>query len=148
MSSQLSGACSAAEEHMRALMERLPQVEEDIRRLEASRSARRLLGKYSCVDDLEEALAVLEAQDPETAAGGPRLHAVLLGEKRAALARERARFDHDLARSGFTNVAEAGRARLSESDARALEGRVNRYREDYAYTLRLCEAEAGREAVG
>ena len=133
-------AQTTAEEHLKQLMDKLGYYQEIQERLEAHRAARQILAKYAYVDDLEEAIDILEHQDPVHTQEGPRLHAVLLGEKRDSLGRERARFEHDLQRSRFGTVAEASRACLSDQEVKRYEDELNSYREDYAFTLAKCQA--------
>lgn len=129
-----------SEAHLQHLLEELPRMQQVQARLEAHHAAGQLLAKYACVDDLEGDIEELEGKDSLRDGINPALFATLLSEKRAALKRERARFEHDLARSRFTSVPEAARARIPEGQAQELEGALNRYREDYAYTLSLCQA--------
>lgn len=140
--SDIYEARSAAEAHLQGLLERLPHMQQIQERLEAHHAAGQLLSKYAYVDDLEGDIEQLAGKDPVRDGVNPELLARLLKEKRDALARERTRFEHDLAASPFPNVALASRARLGKDEALALEDELNRYREDYAYTLARCQAEA------
>ena len=131
-----------ADLRMLALRQRLPRVLEMRRRLDASRAARQIMGKYGYVDDLEQAVDDLEAREGAGGAGmrgvDPRLLEVLLAEKRSALARERVRFEHDLAASEFDSVAQANSAVLSDDQTRRLEQEVSDFSDEYAYTLSQC----------
>lgn len=131
-------ARNRSEAHMQHLLEELPRMQQIQARLEAHHAAGQVLAKYACVDDLEGDIEELEGKGPLRDGVNPELLATLLSEKRAALGRERARLEHDLARSRFASVPEAARARIPDEEARALEGQLNRYREDYAYTLSRC----------
>lgn len=135
-------AQSAAERHMQELLDRLPRMQEIQARLEAHHAAGQILAKYACVDDLEGDIEELEARDPSRDGVNPELLARLIKEKRDSLARERARLDHDLAESRFANVPLAAQARIPQAEALALEEELNRYREDYAYTLARLQAAA------
>ena len=141
--SEVEANPSNAECHMRKLLERLPAMRQLQERLRAHRESVMICAQYEAVDDLACAIEILEARDPVNTPEGPRLHAILLGEKRASLAREQARLDHDLATSRFKSIVEAKRAHLSNSEFNELSKKLRDYRNDYAYTLSLCQAEMG-----
>lgn len=150
---QLTGAYqaeSANERHLQSLLANMPHMQEIQAKLERHRAAGQVLAKYSCVDDLEGDLEQLESRAFDRDAIDPKLYEQLVNEKRLALRGEKTRFERDLAHSPFASVPEASRARLSEADALALEDELNRFREDYAYTLARCEADAAKagEAPG
>lgn len=128
------------ERHLAALMERLPRMEQVMERLQAHREACALWEKYQNVDDLGTAIDGLEAEKPLETPEAQRLYRILLDEKRAAYRDEKARLDHDMARSRFASIIEADAARLEPEQARALEDELNRFREDYALTLAKCQA--------
>ncbi len=134
-------ACSQVQAHLQALLERLPYMQQVQERLKAHHAAGQLLSKYACVDDLEGDIEELEAKDPARSGVNPDLFERLLKEKRDALAGERARFERDLAASPFASVPEAARARIPQAEALALEDEFNRYRDDYALSLALFQAQ-------
>ena len=136
------GATTEAERHLRDLLDELPRMQRVQEQLETHREACRIVSKYQCVDDLEGDIEQLEAKDPLRCGIDPGLMSTLLQEKRSALKRERARFNHDLERSPFDSLPHAVRSRLPEQVAMSLEAELNRYREDYAYTLARCQTEA------
>ena len=145
---QLTGAYqaeSANERHLQSLLAEMPRMQEIQAKLERHRAAGQVLAKYSCVDDLEGDLEQLESRTFDRDAIDPKLYEQLVNEKRLAL-----RFERDLEHSPFASVPEASRARLPEADALVLEDELNRFREDYAYTLARCEADAAKagEAPG
>ncbi len=135
---------SANERHLQSLLADMPRMKEIQAKLERHRAAGQVLAKYSCVDDLEGDLEQLESRAFDRDAIDPKLYEQLVNEKRLALRGEKTRFERDLAHSPFTSVPEASRARLAEADALALEDELNRFREDYAYTLARCEADAAK----
>ncbi len=135
-------AQSATERHMQELLDQLPRMQGIQERLEAHHAAGQILEKYAYVDDLEGDIEELQAKDPARDGVNPELLARLLKEKRGSLVRERARLDHDLAQSRFASVSLAARARIPQAEALALEEELNRYREDYAYSLARCQAVA------
>ena len=128
------------EMHMQELLDDLPHMEDIKDRLAAHREAAQLYAAYQCVEDLEQALEILESRDPAHTPEGPRLYGILLNEKRAALARERARLDHNLARSRFSTIAEVSHALLPAPVVHSYEEELNRYRDDYAYTFARCQS--------
>ncbi len=134
-------AQTPAERHLSTLLEKLPHMQQVQERLEANREAGQILSKYSYVDDLEGDIEQLQAKDPSRDGINPELFEQLLKEKREALTHERTRLAHDLGHSRFSNVAQASQARIPQEEARALEGELARFREDYAYTLSRCQAE-------
>ena len=135
---------SANERHLQSLLANMPRMQEIQAKLERHRAAGQVLAKYSCVDDLEGDLEQLESREFDRDAIDPKLYERLVSEKRLALRGEKARFERDLAHSPFASVPEASRARLAEVDALALEDELNRFREDFAYTLARCEADAAK----
>ncbi len=134
-------AQTPAERHLNTLLEKLPHMQQVKERLEAHREAGQILSKYSYVDDLEGDIEQLQAKDPARDGINPELFEQLLKEKREALTHERTRLAHDLGHSRFSNVAQASQARIPQEEARALEGELARFREDYAYTLARCQGE-------
>ena len=138
-------AQTPAERHLRELLDELPRMQQVQSRLEAHHAACQLLSKHTGIEDLEGDIDELEAKDPQRSGVNPELYATLLKEKRAALERERARFAHDLDHSRFSSIGEVIRARLADPLAHSLETELNRYREDYAFTLAKCQGEQGGE---
>lgn len=134
-------AQTPAERHLCSLLEKLPHMRQVQERLQAHHEAGQILSKSAYVDDLEGDIEQLQAKDSVRDGISRELFEQLLKEKRDALAHEQARFAHDLAHSRFSNVAQASQARVSLGEARALEGELARFREDYAYTLARCQAE-------
>ncbi len=132
-------AQNPAERHLSELLDELPRMQQVQSRLEAHQTACQLLSKHAGIEDLEGDIEELEEKDPLRSGVSPKLYAALLREKRSALEREKTRFAHDLARSRFTNIGEAIRARIADPLARSLEAELNRYREDYAFTLAKCQ---------
>ncbi len=137
---EFAGHMTPDEERLAVLLDRLPEMEQVKDRLEADAAFRQLDDKYRRVDELEQAIDALQAYDPDSPFGDPRLREVLLKEKRAALDHERMRFEHDLERSRFGSILEANAAKLSPVDRKRLEDELNAYREEYAYSLSRCAA--------
>lgn len=135
---------SANERHLQSLLADMARMQEIQAKLERHRAAGQVLAKYACVDDLEGDLEQLESRGFDRDAIDPKLYGQLVNEKRLALRGEKTRFERDLARSPFASVPEASLARLAEADALALEDELNRFREDFAYTLARCEADAAK----
>lgn len=128
------------EMHMQELLDALPHMKDIRDRLAAHREATQVYATYQCVEDLEQALEILESRNPIDTPEGPRLYGILLSEKRSALTRERARLDHNLAHSRFSTIAEVSHAMLPAPVVRFYEEEFNHYREDYAYTFARCQS--------
>lgn len=125
--------------HMKELMDELPAMLEKQARRERHEKAVPICQQWRCVDELEQALAILRGHSPFEAAAYGGMHETVVREKELQLAREQARLEADLAAGPFGDVQEAAAALLDE---RALNGYIdelNRYRRDYAYTLAQCE---------
>ncbi len=126
-------------EHMENLMKQLPSMTEKWHRYQLHMSAVRIQQQFQAVDDLEQALEQLEHQGPREIAEYGGLHQKVVNEKRLHLNRERRRLDADLASSPFGDVRQAHTALIPTDELNALVREVNRFREDYAYTLAQCQ---------
>ncbi|MBS5449961.1 MAG: hypothetical protein KHY83_06695 [Coriobacteriia bacterium] len=132
-------AADWATRHMEELVDELPAMLEKQARRERHEKAVPVYQQWKCVDELEQALAILHGQSPFEAAAYGGMHEAVIREKELQLAQEQARLASDLVASPFADVQEAAAALLDE---RALNGcidELNRYRRDYAYTLAQCE---------
>ena len=133
-------SCETTEQHMAALMEQIPHIQELQDALDAHVAAGPICLQCEAVDDLSDAIAELEARADEFAVADEQIYAVLMGEKRRALAREDARLRADVERSRFASAFEARRARMTPSEADRIRDQIDRFKADYAYTLQLCMA--------
>lgn len=132
-------SASSPIEHMEALMEQLPSMTKKWHRYQMYMSAVRINQQFRAVNDLEQAIAQLERQSPREIAAYGGLHQKVIDEKRLHLNRERRRLDADLAHSPFEDVRQAHAALIPTRELNALVREVNRFREDYAYTLGQCQ---------
>ena len=126
-------------EHMAALMERLPFITDKWRRYQEHTEAVRICQQFQAVDDLAQSVNVLEHQTPLEIAEYGGLHQKVLDEKRLHLEREKRRLAADLEQSPFNDVQQAHAALIPTSELNSLVREVNRFREEYAYTLTQCQ---------